>query len=128
KEALDEKIGDLDYRAIGTGPYRLHAVSGNRLYVFKRVDDYWGATPHFERVVFAYEEYWESFPRGLADGTYAEIQLFQPYLAQVWEDDKPAGLLEGSGAEKFYRGDYGYYFLAFNMEDPIFGALDEDGR
>lgn len=128
REAINGNAGALSERAIGTGPYRLNAFAENRLVVLRRVADYWGEKPAYERVVFSFVRYWEGFVNGLADGTYGQIQVYPRYYDQVVKDDKPAGELVNSGGEVLNVNEHGYYFMAFNMQDPTWGTRDADGR
>lgn len=128
REAMDHYGGMLTTREVGTGPYRLNAIAEGQLYVFKRWDDYRGEKAAFPRVTFTQRTYWNEFLDGYTDGTLDEIPMWPAYYDRVAKDGQPAGLLKGTPTEIIEQADQGYYFVSFNMDDPIWGALDEDGR
>lgn len=128
KEAIDHFAGQLRERAVGTGPYRLNAVADEKLYVFKRWDDYRGDKAAFERVVFKQCNFWNEFLDGYKNDTYREIPLWPNYYDRVAKEGEPAGALAGTDTEIIEEDQHGFYFLSFNMQDPLWGALDEDGR
>ncbi|MCA8910152.1 MAG: ABC transporter substrate-binding protein [Planctomycetes bacterium] len=128
REAIDHYSGMLDERMVGTGPYRLNAVADGRLYVFKGWDDYRGEKPVFKRVTFTRRNYWNEFIEGFQSGQFQEMPMWADYYDRVVKDGKPAGVLAKTATEVVQQDEHGYYFLAFNMEDPIWGAMDDDGR
>ena len=128
REAIDNFAGKLDTRAVGTGPYRLNAVSDGQLYVFKRWDDYRGEAPDFGRVTFTMRSFWNEFMRGYKSEEIHEMPLWPAYFDRVTKDGKPAGELAGTNTEIITQDEQGYFYLSFNMDDPIWGALDDDGR
>lgn len=128
KEAIDHWGGGLHERAVGTGPYRLNAVSDDKLYVFKRWDDYRGEKAAFERITVTECNFWNEFLEGYKSGVLHEIPLWPAYYDRVAKDGKPAGTLAGTDTEVVEEDQHGFYFMAFNMQDPLWGALDEDGR
>lgn len=126
KEAMDFYSGQLRTRMVGTGPYRLNAVASEQLYVFKRWDGYRGDAPDFDRITVAASGYPHLFT-GLRDGRLHESPLHQVYFNTVTR----AGELRpeyAANAELIEHLEHGYYFLAFNMSDATWGALDDDGR
>jgi ABC-type transport system substrate-binding protein len=128
REAIDHFGGMLHSRAVGTGPYRLNAVAEDRLYVFKRWDDYRGEKAAYDRVTFTQRTYWNEFLDDYTAGTLHEMPMWPAYYDRVALDGKPAGVLKGTQTEIVEHADHGYYFLAFNMDDAVWGALDADGR
>ncbi|MBZ0137164.1 MAG: ABC transporter substrate-binding protein [Planctomycetes bacterium] len=128
REAIDQFSGQLRTRVVGTGPFRLNAVASESLYVFKRWDEYRGDKPGFERVTFTARSYWTEFVQGLNTGTFHEMPLWENYYDRVVQDGRLVGELKSAEAELVKEDEHGYYYLAFNMEDPVWGALDADGR
>lgn len=127
-EAIDHYSSVLNERMVGTGPYRLNAVADGQLYVFKRWDDYRGDKPAFSRVTFTRRNYWNEFLEGFKSGQFQEMPMWADYYDRVAKDGKPSGALANTKTEVVTQEEHGYYFLAFNMEDPVWGALDDDGR
>lgn len=127
REAIDHFSGQLRTRMVGTGPYRLNAVASEDLYVFKRWDDYRGDKPDFARVTLTARGYPHLFT-GLKDGTLHESPLHEVYYDHLVKDGKLRGEWADMPAEIVDLPEHGYYFLAFNMSDPIWGAMDADGR
>ncbi|MBE7492601.1 MAG: hypothetical protein HS108_12700 [Planctomycetes bacterium] len=128
REAMDALGSGLAARAVGSGPYRVHAVAGNSLLVLKRFEDYWGEKPGFERIVYSdeasgrWEQYFES-------GQTAVMRIYSTQLLErILPGNKPGPLLQKTGCTPVWSDETGMYFLAFNMEDPLWGALDDDGR
>ncbi|MCB9934237.1 MAG: ABC transporter substrate-binding protein [Planctomycetes bacterium] len=128
REAMDHFSGLLRERAVGTGPYRLNAVAENKLYLFKRWDDYRGEKAAFERVTFTVRNFWNEFLNGYTSGTLHEMPVWASYYDRIAKEGKPAGALEGTSTEIIEEDEHGYYFLAFNMQDELWGAMDADGR
>ncbi|MCA8915925.1 MAG: hypothetical protein KDB90_10980 [Planctomycetes bacterium] len=128
REAIDTYAGDLRTRAVGTGPYRLNAVADEQLYVLKRWADFRGDKPAFERVTFTVRSFWNEFLQGYKGGELHEMPLWPAYYDKVAKDGKPAGDLADTQTEIISEDEQGYYFLSFNMDDPVWGALDDDGR
>ncbi|MCA8918604.1 MAG: hypothetical protein KDB68_12475 [Planctomycetes bacterium] len=128
REGIDNLSGMLSERMVGTGPYRLNALSDGMLYVFKRWDEYRGDKPHFERVTFSRRTYWNDFVEGLKTAKFHEMPMWPEYYDRVVKDNKPAGELAKTPTEIVTQDEHGYYFLSFNMKDEIWGALDDDGR
>ncbi|MCB9893802.1 MAG: hypothetical protein H6839_05115 [Planctomycetes bacterium] len=128
REAIDTYAGELRTRAVGTGPYRLNAVADEQLYVFKRWADFRGEKPAFERVTFTVRSFWNEFMQGYKSGELHEMPLWPAYYDRVAKDGKPAGELADTETEIITQDEHGYYFLSFNMDDPVWGAMDEDGR
>jgi oligopeptide transport system substrate-binding protein len=128
REAMDHFGSMLHGRAVGTGPYRLNAVAEDRLYVFKRWDDYRGGKAAFERVTFSQRTYWNEFLDDYTGGTLHEMPMWPAYYDRVALDGKPAGVLKDTATEIIEQADHGYYFLSFNMDDELWGAMDADGR
>jgi ABC-type transport system substrate-binding protein len=128
REAMDHYGSMLISRAVGTGPYRLNAVAEDRLYVFKRWDDYRGEKAAYDRVTFTQRTYWNEFLDDYTGGTLHEMPMWPAYYDRVALDGQPAGVLKGTATEIVEQADHGYYFLAFNMDDTIWGAMDADGR
>jgi oligopeptide transport system substrate-binding protein len=128
REAMDHYGGMLITREVGTGPYRLHAIAEAQLYVFKHLDDYRGEKPAFQRVTFTQRSYWNEFLDGFKQGTLDEIPMWPAYYDRVAKDGQPAGALKGTPTEIVEEADHGYYFVSFNMDDEVWGAMDADGR
>jgi ABC-type transport system substrate-binding protein len=124
-EAMDGAVDNPAERAVGTGPYRQSAVSEDVVYAFSRVDGHWGGAPHYARIILATEN-WSEFDEKFAQGTYAEFPLYGQTMDELVKDGKPIERIQP--AELRHLDGHGYYFLAFNMEDPIWGAMDDDGR
>jgi oligopeptide transport system substrate-binding protein len=122
REAMDHYGSMLISRAVGTGPYRVNAVAEDRLYVFKRWDDYRGDKAAYARVTFTQRTYWNEFLDDYTGGTLDEIPMWPAYYDKALE----GGRLQA--AEIVEEADHGYYFLAFNMDDAVWGAMDADGR
>ncbi len=123
-EAMNYYSSELERRAVGTAPFRLNAVLAGRLYVLKRIEDYWGEKPDFERVTYGEPGSIEDF----MSGEWAHFDLNQTLYRRYVRDGKLVGQLAKCKAEFNAFDDLGTYFTAFNMSDPIFGALDADGR
>ncbi len=124
-EAMDGTVENLGERGVGTGPYRQSAISEGVVYAFSRVPGHWGGTPHYERIIFAAVN-WQELDEQFAQGTYAEFQLWDQTMTELVSEGKPIERLQP--AELRHLDGHGYYFVAFNMDDPIWGAMDDDGR
>ncbi|MBP9891770.1 MAG: ABC transporter substrate-binding protein [Planctomycetes bacterium] len=124
EEGLNNFGSMLATREAGTGPYRLQAVTAKRLYVMKRVEDYWGDKPYFDRITYATPRTMQS----VLVGEWARIALGGSEYARYSSGGKIAESLKNSNLELVEPDDEGITFLAFNMEDPLFGARDADGR
>ena len=124
EEALNNFSSMLATREAGTGPYRLNAVTARKLYVLKRVDDYWGEKPHFERVTYANPRSFQS----LLQGEWSRLELGSSDYANYVGDEKRAERLKKANLELVEPDDEGISFLAFNMQDTLWGARDADGR
>jgi ABC-type transport system substrate-binding protein len=127
-EAIAQWGGQLAIRAVGTGPYRVHAFSPGNLVILKRFDAYWGDKPAYERIVYAGERVSREQLDMFNDGRLAHLELSPGLLAQLQPAGKPGPLLANTGAKPQFIDNAGMFYLAFNMEDPIWGALDDDGR
>ena len=128
KEAIDHHSGRLRARVVGTGPYRLNAVASETLYVFKRWDDYRGEAAGFDRITFTTRSYWTEFVSGLNEGKFHEMPLWENYYDRVVKDGELTAEFKDTPAEVVDELEHGYYYLAFNMTDPVWGTLDDDGR
>lgn len=128
REAINGDAGKLSERALGTGPYRLQAFALQALVIFKRFDGYWGEKPYYARIVWSLLRYWEQYTRDFSAGAISEIQIYPRYHDQVVSDGKLTGDLAESGGVLHNTIEHGYYFVAFNMEDKVWGARDADGR
>jgi ABC-type transport system substrate-binding protein len=124
-EAMDGAVSDLGERAVGTGPYRQSAISQGVVYAFSRVDGHWGGDPHYQRILFASDN-WGEFDEKFAQGKYAEFQLWGSTMTELVKEGNPIERLQP--AELCHLDGHGYYFVSFNMDDPIWGAMDDDGR
>lgn len=126
-EAMDKSKIDLVVRAVGTGPYRLQAVSQDEVYAFKTNKSYWGDASFYERIVFScadmFDERITAVNRGKLDEIhYLNIERQSKYDGDTLELIRSAGtVVEG---DKFG----GMPYIGFNMSDPIWGAMDADGR
>ena len=126
-EAMDRSEIDLVVRAVGTGPYRLQAVGQDEVYAFKKNKNYWGEASFYERIVFScvdmLDERITDVKRGRLDEIhYLNIEKQLKYDGDTLELIRSAGtVVEG---DKFG----GMPFIGFNMSDPIWGAMDADGR
>lgn len=127
-EAMDMWTARLGVRAVGTGPYRLNAVAGQKVYALKRVDGFRDGESAFKRVIFAEQGYWNDFLYGFRDGKFHETPVWPAFWDRIVANDELTGELEGAGGEAQRVDEHGYYFLCFNMEDELWGALDDDGR
>ncbi len=123
-EAMDHYMFELQRRAVGTGPYRLHALAASRLYVLKRFDRHWGEKPEFERVVYAAPEGAEA----VATGQWGECELDASLARRHVRDGKLFGPLAKAPVELSIADDVGSWFMSFNMSDAMVGSLDADGR
>lgn len=128
EEAIRRYSDTLGQRPVGTGPYRLNASADGELYVFKRWDGYRGEKAGFERVTFYQREYWIQFESSFVDGTFHEIPSWQTLHDRVIRDGELVDAFKTAGAEVVDQPGHGYYFLSFNMGDPLWGLQDEDGR
>jgi ABC-type transport system substrate-binding protein len=127
-EAIEGKAGEPMHRAVGTGPYRLNAFAQRQLVVLKRFDGHWGEAPHYQRLVFCTDD-WAHCVEKFSRGIYAESPLFAGFsYEQAVENGKLDASLEKLGAELVEPVNHGYRWLSFNMADPVWGALDDDGR
>ena len=124
EEGLNNFGSMLATREAGTGPYRLQAVTARRLYVMKRVEEYWGDKPYFERVTYAPQRTTQS----VFVGEWARVELGGSDYEKYTSEGKIAESLKKANLELVEPDDEGINFLAFNMEDPVFGARDADGR
>lgn len=127
REGIDYFSGQLRTRMVGTAPYRLNAVASEDLYVFKRWDDYRGDKPAFKRITVTSSAYPDLF-NGLKSGTLHESPLHEVYYDHLVRDGKLHGDYADMPAEIIDERDHGYHYLSFNMSDPVWGALDDDGR
>lgn len=123
-EAMEHFGRDLATRAVGTGPYRLNAVSANKLYVLKRVDDWRGEKPYFERVTYANA----LSEQALFSGQWARYLAGPRDLARIEKDRDLQARIKDAKLELQHALHEGVSFLAFNMADPVFGARDADGK
>lgn len=124
EEALNNYGELLAMREAGTGPYRLHALAQGRIYMFKRVEDYWGEKPGFERITYAN-------PKSILNvisGEWARIEMGVNDYTRYVREGKLIDSLQKAGLELVESEDESINFLCFNMEDPVFGARDADGR
>ncbi len=117
----------LATRTCGTGPYRLAAYSRDLIYVVEANETYWGEAPGYGRITFAMDASYRSLTGGLRSGKYGEITLYSNWQSDLVSDGKLTGSLQGATAEPVKVHGNGYFFAAFNMEDPLWGALDADG-
>lgn len=128
-EAIDTYGAALSGRAVGTGAYRLHAIGETSLLVLKRFDGHWGDKPAFERILFQRHENslvaFDAFAQGRIDRCPVRDGASLKFLMP---NDKPGPLLQKAGVEPHWMDEAGMYFMAFNMEDPVWGANDNDGR
>ncbi len=127
REALDGGAGDLRQRAVGSGPYRLNAVAPGSFFAFTPHTAYWGDTPSIDRIVFAVSSVDEVAER-VAEGIFSEFHVHPAFRSEVIQDGKLAEWLALRGAELLKQDGHGYYFVAFNMTDAVWGAQDDDGR
>ncbi len=124
EEGLNHFSAQLSTREVGTAPYRLNAVADNRVYVLKRFEEYWGEKPYFERITYARPQGVQS----LLNGQWSRYELNVSDYSRFVRDGKLTDSLKKANLE-FSEGDEeGLTYLTFNMEDPIFGARDADGR
>ncbi|CAG1773110.1 partial Periplasmic dipeptide transport protein, partial [uncultured bacterium] len=124
EEGMNHFSAQLSTREAGTAPYRLNAVADNRVYVLKRFEEYWGEKPYFERVTYA-------SPRGvqsLLSGQWARYELNTNDYSRYVRDGKLTDSLKKANLEFLEGDEEGINFLTFNMEDPLWGARDDDGR
>lgn len=123
-EAMEHYMFELQRRAVGTGPYRLHALASSRIYVLKRFDRHWGEKPEFERVVYAEPE----GPEAVATSQWGECELNASLARRHVRDGKLFGPLAKASVELSITDDIGSWFMSFNMSDGLMGSLDADGR
>lgn len=123
-EAMEHFGRDLATRAVGTGPYRLNAVTANKLYVLKRMDDWRGEKPYFERVTYAHA----LSEQALFSGQWARYFAGPRDLERIEKDTGLQDRLKEAKLELEHALHEGVSFLAFNMSDPVLGARDADGK
>ncbi|MBX3475265.1 MAG: ABC transporter substrate-binding protein [Planctomycetes bacterium] len=129
REAMDTYGGALMVRAVGTGPFRLHAVGESRLIVLKRFDGHWGPKPAYERITLTAQDSPIAAFKSVAEGNLARCDILNgESLRFLTPGGKPGPLLKKAGLEPRWSDNEGMYFMAFNMEDALWGALDDDGR
>ncbi|MCC6464609.1 MAG: ABC transporter substrate-binding protein [Planctomycetes bacterium] len=111
---------------VGTGPYRLHAIAEDSLWVLKRFAGYCGELPHYERVVFFMASDQET-----AFSNFAQKQAMEVSLNVNSTDlmqKKPGSLFAATPCTAEWVPRVGNRFAVFNMQSAIWGALDADGR
>lgn len=129
REAMDAYGEALGQRAVGSGPYRLHAVAPGRLVVLKRFEGYWGEKPAFERVMLEVAESDQLLFANFTAGRIARAPIDdQTGLEFLMPGGKPGPVLQQAGVEPLWTDDSSMFYMAFNMDDPVWGALDDDGR
>jgi len=129
REVIDSYGQELRLRAVGTGPYRLHAIAPARLVVLKRFEGYWGDKPGFERVMIESPDSINQLYDNFAGARLARAEIESAdSLNFLMPKNEPGPLLKKAGVEPIWTDDSGMFFMAFNMEDKLWGALDEDGR
>src|SRR5262247_894686 len=52
KQAAAEKMGELDNRPIGTGPFKFTSWDRSGLFVIRRNESYWGQAPKIDEVIY----------------------------------------------------------------------------
>lgn len=115
-------------RECGTGPYRLAAISAGSIYVVEANSAYWGEAPGYERITFAAVSRYNELTGGVRSGRFAEMPMYSNWYSSLVKGGKLAGPLASAPATLKHTDDSGYYYAAFNMSDPIWGALDADGN
>lgn len=64
---------DFTHRAVGSGPYRLVQREAGKAITLERRTDFWGTTPHIQRVIFKvitdHNTAWNALQRGEVDET-----------------------------------------------------------
>lgn len=124
EEGMNNFGEQLSTREAGTAPYRLNAVADNRVYVLKRFEEYWGDKPYFERVTYAASRGVPS----LLSGEWARYELTAGEYSRFIRDGKLTDSLKRANLEFIEGDEEGINYLTFNMQDPIWGARDADGR
>jgi peptide/nickel transport system substrate-binding protein len=123
-EGLNHFSSQLSSREVGTAPYRLQAVSEGEVYMLKRFEEYWGEKPYFERVTYGRSAGVPS----LLSGDWASYKFTSSEYSRFVRDGKLSDSLKRANLELDDGDEEGINFVTFNMEDPIFGARDADGR
>ncbi len=128
-EAIDTYGDGLRMRPIGTGPYRLNAIAPGRLVILKRFEDYWGEKPQYQRIVFSDAADIELASTRFGDGKLDRLEnLSESELELLQPRGKSGPQLRKAGVIPEWTEEAGQYFMVFNMEDTVWGALDDDGR
>jgi peptide/nickel transport system substrate-binding protein len=105
---------DFRSQAVGSGPYRLVRRTAGQEVVVERRDDYWGARPHLQTVVFKVisdnATAWNALRRGEIDETILTSDTW------IREQRNPA-FTETIDFRRFYM--LNYNFIAWNLRDPV---------
>ncbi|MHC4841084.1 MAG: ABC transporter substrate-binding protein [Planctomycetota bacterium] len=117
----------LSIRTVGTGPYRLQAVSKDEVYAFKKNSNYWGDESYYDRIVFSCEYLGGRRINDVAKGKQDELHYLK------YENDNEFGgdtleLIRAAGTSIEAAKFGGMPYIAFNMKDELWGSMDDDGR
>jgi ABC-type oligopeptide transport system substrate-binding subunit len=127
-EVMDGRTGNMAARAVGTGPYRLHAIAAGELCILTAHENYYGEPAAVGRVTISRARYWEEYLAGIRQGELARISIHPNFESEVRDSsgELSASLREAGCSMRVAPG-HGYYFLAFNMQSDRPAAQD-DGR
>jgi len=107
--ALETKGEDIQFEAVGTGPYTFVEWEPNTSMVFERNEDYWGAPAALKRVTFV--------PIPEAGTRYSALQSGE---VDVIENPPPSELASIEASEELYsiiEPKARSVFLGFNLEE-----------
>jgi peptide/nickel transport system substrate-binding protein len=105
---------DLNWKAVGSGPYLLSRREAGKEILLTRRSDYWRRPPYIDRVLFKVLQddavSWAALKRGDID----ESQITSDFWKMERNDPRVRETME---IHRFYT--LGYNFIAWNNRDPI---------